>query len=151
MNPELYVPEENRPIVTVNILTDNIFLEVFAFCLSDKSYKFWFHMAEWQRLVQVCQRWRQIIYGLPHYLDLHLYCSDTAAFSFRKNHSHWPDFPLTLRYRTCYRAYLNNNVDDLILSTVITCTPLISTYGAWAQGCTRWSRRCKYHFWHWHI
>ena len=56
-------------------------------------------MVIWQRLVQVCQRWQQIIYGSPKYLDLHPYCSPAAREPFRKHHSHWPDFPLILNYQ----------------------------------------------------
>ena len=69
-------------------------------------------MVEWQRLVQVCQRWQQIIYGSPQYLDLHLYCSVGVPFSFRKNLNRWPDFPLTLRYQIGPEE--DEAVDDLI-------------------------------------
>ena len=85
--------------VTVNNLSDNILREVFAFCLSNHSPHDSWHMVIWQRLVQVCQRWQQIIYGSPKYLDLHLYCSPAAREPFRKHHSHWPDFPLILNYQ----------------------------------------------------
>ena len=54
-------------------------------------------MDEWQSLVQVCQRWQQIIYGSPNYLDLHLYCSDVRKNPL-ENPSRWPEFPLTLDY-----------------------------------------------------
>jgi len=53
-------------------------------------------MTVWQRLVHVCQRWRQIIYASPRYLDLHLYCSYQTPF--RKNLSRWPEFPLIIDY-----------------------------------------------------
>ena len=114
VNPELFGPDESlTPAVTVNILPDNVFREIFAFCLSEKLYNYRFHTEEWQRLVQVCQRWQQIIYGSPQYLDLHLYCSNSAVpFNFRKNLSRWPEFPLCL----CYSIFLNEDedVDDLI-------------------------------------
>jgi hypothetical protein len=83
----------------VNSLPDNIFLEIFAFCLSNVSEGYWYpssHAREWQRLVQVCQRWQQIIYGSPHYLDLHLHCSYETPFD--ENLSRWPEFPLTILY-----------------------------------------------------
>ena len=65
--------------------------------LNDYRYGFTTsHAEEWQVLVQVCQRWQQIIYGSPRYLDLHLHCSNAAPF--RNNHSRWPEFPLTLKY-----------------------------------------------------
>jgi hypothetical protein len=97
----LYDTEETHcPAVTVvNSLPDNILLEIFAFCLSNVSKGHWYpssHAREWKRLVQVCQRWQQIIYGSPQYLDLHLHCSHETPFS--ENLSRWPEFPLTLLY-----------------------------------------------------
>jgi hypothetical protein len=92
--------------VTVNTLPDDIFREIFAFYLSFyrcsfKSNCLGYWDADkctkaWQRLVHVCQRWRDIIYGSPCYLDLHLHCSVETPF--RKNLGRWPEFPLTLEY-----------------------------------------------------
>ena len=79
-------------------------LEIFAFRLSSAFN----HSAEWQKLVQVCQRWRQIIYGSPRYLDLHHDCSNERPF---KNLSRWPEFPLALHYTISYE---NKEVDDLV-------------------------------------
>ena len=94
----------------VNIIPDDIFREIFAFCLPSKPYSYQHHMEEWQRLVQVCQRWQQIIYASPQYLDLHLYCS--ARKPFQNYRSCWPDFPLIL----CYKIGLNEDeeVENLI-------------------------------------
>jgi hypothetical protein len=64
-------------------------------------------MKEWQRLVHVCPRWRQIIYGSPSCFDLHLYCSDQTPFW--GNLSHWAEFPLTVHY-----AIPHDQDDDLI-------------------------------------
>jgi len=52
-------------------------------------------MREWQRLVHVCQRWRQIIYASPRYLDLFLFCS---SFTPVRNLSCWPTFPIAISY-----------------------------------------------------
>ena len=90
--------------MTVNTLPDDIFLEIFAFYLSYyyspfNRHNYWHpleHTTAWQRLVHVCQRWRDIIYGSPRYLDLHLHCSQETPF--RKNLNRWPEFPLTLEY-----------------------------------------------------
>jgi hypothetical protein len=105
--------------VTVNTLPDDIFLEIFAFYLSSYYNSFnrrgyyWLppeHTIAWQRLVHVCQRWRDIIYGSPRYLDLHLHCSFETPF--RKSYGRWPEFPLTLDY-----DILNDygpNADDVV-------------------------------------
>ncbi|KAH9020981.1 hypothetical protein EDB84DRAFT_550511 [Lactarius hengduanensis] len=84
----------NKHATTISILPDDVFREIFAFCLSD-SHSIQ-HMMVWQSLAHVCQRWRQITFASPCYLDLHLYCSYRT--SFRKNLSHWPEFPLTVHY-----------------------------------------------------
>jgi hypothetical protein len=82
--------------VTFDTLPDGVLQDIFAFCLSNRDWHPIGHMKEWQRLVHVCQRWRQIIYGSPSYFDLQLHCS--AQTPFRGNLSHWPEFPLTVRY-----------------------------------------------------
>ena len=77
----------------INILPDDIFLEIFAFCLVygpyDQSVQ---RMVVWQGLVQVCQRWRQIIYASPRYLDPLLFCFSPKDFSC------WPKFPIAISY-----------------------------------------------------
>ena len=81
---------------TINILPDEIFLEIFFICLHDPFMDFFEHSKrEWQRLVHVCRRWRQIIYASPRYLDLLLYCSKGT---FIRNLSCWPAFPITINY-----------------------------------------------------
>ncbi len=52
----------------------------------------------WQDLVQVCERWQQIIYSSPQYLDLHLHCSGSTSSQFREIRDRWPAFPLILYY-----------------------------------------------------
>ncbi|KAH9159793.1 hypothetical protein EDB89DRAFT_2236498 [Lactarius sanguifluus] len=122
--------EESNSLATIKILPDDVFREIFTFCLPDP----YAHgdpiarMRVWQRLVHVCQRWRQIIYASPLYLDLHLYCSHRTPF--RKNISRWPEFPLTVKYR------VPEDQDDLIaalerpdrvrrVDLIITCSEVV--------------------------
>jgi hypothetical protein len=98
--------------VTVNILPDDIFREIFAFCIPGRDWNPIGHMKEWQRLVQVCKRWQQIIYGSPRYLDLHLHCSYETPF--KKNLSRWPEFPLTVDYLIDPYGDGDDNDNDLI-------------------------------------
>jgi hypothetical protein len=63
-------------------------------------------MKTWQRLVQVCRRWRQIIYASPRYLDLLLCCSNGTTV--RDNLNFWPAFPILVKYR------LPGDQDDVI-------------------------------------
>ena len=99
--------DNHAPAVTIDTLPDNIFREIFREVVTFKFYisepcPYWLsrypeaHATAWQRLVQVCQRWRNIIFGSPRYLDLHLHCSEETPFW--ENSSCWPEFPLTLKY-----------------------------------------------------
>ena len=100
--------------MTINSLPDSIFVEIFAFYLLSipGGHRYTTgHAWEWQLLVQVCQRWKQIIYGSPRYLDLHLPCSDETPF---KNLSRWPEFPLTLDYYIFPDVNGFVDIDDLM-------------------------------------
>jgi hypothetical protein len=88
------------PAVTINILSDEVFLEIFACTLVHTPTSPSQHMRQWQSLAQVCQRWRQTIYASPRYLDLHLFCSKNGIPV--KNLSYWPAFPIAMRYRVPY-------------------------------------------------
>ena len=103
-----------HPAVTINSLPDSIFVEIFAFYLLSipGGYRYATrHAEEWQGLVQVCQRWKQIIYGSSRYLDLHLPCSDENPF---RNLSRWPEFPLALDYTIFPDVNDFVDIDDLI-------------------------------------
>ena len=85
-----------RQAVTINILPDNVFLDIFDVCLRN-PHKSPFHRTwEWQRLVRVCRRWRQIIFASPRRLDLHLIC--TYGTSVRNHLSCWPALPIIVDY-----------------------------------------------------
>ena len=92
-------PYNLRSVSAVKILTDDIFLEIFAFCIPNPCKFPRQHMRVWRRLVHVCRRWRQIICASPRSLDLHLYCSESSRTSFRKNISLWPQCSLILYCR----------------------------------------------------
>ena len=97
--------------MTIDILSDDIFREIFAFCLRTVPDPYWFlhaweHMKAWQGLVHVCRRWRQIIYASPLYFNLQLYCANHTPFV--KKVGRWPEFPLVVRY------HIPEDEDDLI-------------------------------------
>ncbi|KAH9016494.1 hypothetical protein EDB85DRAFT_2279941 [Lactarius pseudohatsudake] len=89
---------------TIDVLSDNVFLEIFDFCLRDPTTNRFTNRIEviqrtkkWQRLVHVCQRWRRIIFASPQRLDLYLSCSYGTPV--RQNLHVWPiTVPLTLNY-----------------------------------------------------
>ncbi|KAH9037725.1 hypothetical protein EDB84DRAFT_1130150 [Lactarius hengduanensis] len=93
---------------TIDVLPDNVFLEIFDFCLRG-STRFQSEVIEptkkWQILVHVCQRWRRAIFASPRRLDLHLSCS--YGIPVRRNLGCWPvtlplavDYPCPLTRRT---------------------------------------------------
>jgi hypothetical protein len=82
----------------MDILTDNVFLEIFHLYLHDPTISLPSQRARnWQTLIHVCRRWRRIIFESPRQLDLSLHCSNKTPVL--KNLVFWPiTLPLTLNY-----------------------------------------------------
>ena len=98
----------SRQAATIKILPDEIFREIFALCMPDPYTDK--HMRIWQRLMQVCKRWREIIYASPRYLNLHLCCTNGTPF--RKNLGYWPAFPISIVYHLPNHDFLFPLEDD---------------------------------------
>jgi hypothetical protein len=126
--------DSHTPPVTINSLSDEIFREIFREVFTFYLYNPFpnqlgyddqdddglddggplEHAKAWQRLVHVCQRWRNIIFGSPRSLDLHLHCSFETPF--RKKFSPWPEFPLTLDYAIYPDEVAVHNNDDFVFA-----------------------------------
>jgi hypothetical protein len=86
----------------IDILPDDVLLQIFDFCRVEYRPPWppchfileW--RIEWRRLVQVCRRWRQLIFSSPGRLDLYLIC--TYGTPVRKNLDIWPAFPIAIDY-----------------------------------------------------
>ncbi|KAH9035490.1 hypothetical protein EDB85DRAFT_2143656 [Lactarius pseudohatsudake] len=93
--------ENHRHGVIINMLPDNVFLEIYNFCLRDPTkYPL---QKQWQRLVRVCQRWRRIIFASPRRLDLRLTCTHGTPVA--QNLAYWPvTLPLTIDYPRLWRS-----------------------------------------------
>jgi hypothetical protein len=86
----------------IDILPDDVLLQIFDFCQVEYRPPWppchfileW--RIEWRRLVQVCRRWRQLIFSSPGRLDLYLIC--TYGTPVRKNLDIWPAFPIAIDY-----------------------------------------------------
>jgi hypothetical protein len=77
-----------------NILPDEVLLAIFYFCLDeDASEKE--DVEAWKSLVHVCQRWRSVVSGSPHRLNLRLVCQ--AETPVGDTLDVWPPFPLIVR------------------------------------------------------
>jgi F-box-like len=77
----LYDAGRISPRVTICSLPDEVLLDIFEFCLSD-------HSGRWFKLVHVCQRWRCIVFASPLRLDLRIPCTQHTPV--RKMLSVWP-------------------------------------------------------------
>ena len=73
--------------VTIDDFPDLVLLEIF-----DIYLYYAFKSEEWRALVHVCQKWRNIVFGSPHRLDLRLFC--TAGTPVRKALEIWPQLPI---------------------------------------------------------
>jgi hypothetical protein len=83
----------------MDILPDDVLLEIFhsyldLFGRSRRS-------AGWRGLVQVCQRWRNLVFGSPLHLDLKLHC--TAKTSLSEMLDVWPALPISIKQHLCSR------------------------------------------------
>jgi hypothetical protein len=78
--------------MTIDILPDDVLLEIFDFLVVKSNRS----KAEnwWHTLVHVCRKWRNLIFGSPHRLNLRLVCSDRTLV--RKMLDVWPPLPIVI-------------------------------------------------------
>ena len=88
--------------VTIDMLPEDVLLEVFDFYVYENIVE------AWMLLVQVCQKWRNVVFGSPHRLNLELVCTDTTRV--REMVSIWP--PLTIIIRCWY--FTNSSMDNIV-------------------------------------
>jgi hypothetical protein len=60
-------------IISIDMLPDEILLAIFDFCLDPDLYTKK-QIEAWRSLVQVCRRWRSVVFATPCRLDLRLFC-----------------------------------------------------------------------------
>ena len=84
--------------IIIDMLPDDVLLEIFdSFRKNhDPDSSPFIPVWIWQTLVQVCQRWRQIVFASPRRLDLQLLCTNGTPV--RENLDCWPPFPIVLHY-----------------------------------------------------
>ena len=85
------------------MLPDNALLEIFDLYAREAELK-----SKWHRLVHVCQKWRNIVFGSPRRLCLRLYCR--ARTPVREMLDVWPRLPIVIRHD----GYHILGVDDII-------------------------------------
>jgi hypothetical protein len=89
--------------VTINILPDEALLQIFDFFLYGNKC-----IEGWHPLVHVCRKWRNIIFGSPRRLNLHIHC--TARTPVKKMLDIWPPFPIIIDGSYCPLS----NVDNIV-------------------------------------
>ncbi|KAH9055713.1 hypothetical protein EDB87DRAFT_1284298 [Lactarius vividus] len=97
--------------ITINVLSDNVLLDIFDTYRKDHDpsrshYPVW----RWNELVHVCRRWRQILFGSPRRLDLHILCTNGTRV--RESLNIWPPFPIAIQYPS-YKTLTPDDKDSL--------------------------------------
>jgi hypothetical protein len=99
-------PASHRERVIIGSLPDEVLLEIFYFyqvAINEDEREYpW----NWEKLVQVCRRWRCIIFASPNRLDLQLFCTEKSPV--RRLLDVWPEFPLSIQF-----DYLRSRWDNL--------------------------------------
>ncbi|KAF8486315.1 hypothetical protein DFH94DRAFT_180016 [Russula ochroleuca] len=101
----------------IDVLPDDVLLAIFDFCVDPgKVLPFIYgepikeRIEVWQPLVHVCRRWRSVVFGSPHRLNLRLVCTDKTPA--RNTLDVWPALPLLV---FGYGYYPTESVDDIIV------------------------------------
>src|SRR6266403_4706297 len=82
-------------VIRIDVLPDDVLLEIFCFYV-DMSPAYEKRGVEaWQTLVHVFRRWRIVVLGSPHRLNLQLYC--TSKTPVKDSLDVWPALPLIVR------------------------------------------------------
>ena len=95
------------------MLPDDALLAIFDFCV-DKDEPTEIStkrgIESWQTLVHVCRRWRSVVFGSPHRLNLQVVCTNRSLA--RKTLDIRPAFPIVIR---CDEVYSTEILDNIIV------------------------------------
>ena len=81
----------NVPRVTIAMLPDVALLVIFDFY--SHNHDIW-ERQTWDKLVHVCRKWRNVVFGSPGRLDLRLYCTNRTPVL--KTLDVWPSLPIVI-------------------------------------------------------
>jgi hypothetical protein len=96
--------ESDTHATTINTLSDDVLLDIFDFCRMDEEYTvhlsthcLWdwnssWNSWKWHLLVQVCRRWRELLFASPCRLNLRIPCTDRTPVG--QNLGIWPALPI---------------------------------------------------------
>jgi hypothetical protein len=101
----------------IRMLTDNVLLEIFDHYRKNHNHHCRFHVWKWHILVQVCQKWRHIIFSSPRRLHLGIRC--TAGTPVRKLLDTWPAIPIVMDYYYyCLGSVVRPNDEDNVIAVL---------------------------------
>jgi len=94
--------------MTVDILIDDVLLEIFYFLVVEFGIEAdkW-----WRTLVHVCRKWRNVVFGSPHRLNLRLVCSDRTPV--REMPDVWPPLPIAIYHHVRLKSGWDNIIAAL--------------------------------------
>jgi F-box-like len=75
--------------LTIGMLPDDVLLKIFAFYV-DEAWE----INGWHRLVHVCRKWRNTVFGSPYHLNLQLVYTEKTPM--RKTLEVWPPLPIVI-------------------------------------------------------
>jgi hypothetical protein len=85
--------------LTINKLPEDILLYIFNVYVNDPYLLSSYKTDVWVKLVHVCQRWRNLVFGSPRHLNLRLLC--TTGTQVTKKLDIWPVLPISVeQYET---------------------------------------------------
>ncbi|KAI9437237.1 hypothetical protein H4582DRAFT_335993 [Lactarius indigo] len=103
--------KNHRRVITINVLTDNVLLDIFDMCRKDHDHnRSCYPVWRWHELVHVCHRWRQIAFGSPQRLELNILCTNGTRM--REGLNIWPPFPIAIQYSP-YKTFTPADKDSL--------------------------------------
>ena len=112
------------------MLSDDVLLEIFDFCKKNHDpgprYEgFPEAVWDWQILVYVCQRWRQVVSASPLRLDLRILC--TYGTPVRKYLDVWPTIPINIDYFIKTVEGIDDKIDEDNLIVALGHTDRVSS------------------------
>ena len=96
----------------IDMLPDNVLLEIFDFYRKDTTSRVNESLIStwrWEALIQVCRRWRCVIFGSPRRLDLRVVCTKTTPTG--TSLDIWPPFPIGIAFW--------DDVDEICVENII--------------------------------
>ncbi|KAI0289334.1 hypothetical protein BC826DRAFT_1107056 [Russula brevipes] len=98
-------PEERiQPLVTINVLPDDVLLYIFDYYVDGGL-----GVEAWHTLVHVCRRWRNLVFVSPRRLDSQLLCTDRTPV--RELLGIWPAFPIQIQ---SFGSKLPKSLDNIV-------------------------------------